>query len=602
MRRPLLCLGLSTFAALPALAADPVPAARPLVAPLVNCPPVVLPNCPPGSTMGPTMPWQQNTTGVPGSLPPVVDPSNPAPGPIPGADAQPQTNAGVDSQFARQSESGTQAANTIAPNMWGDILGARSLRFSTSTRAAITFGYSPGQSTGSNLFVVPSDAASKVLFTSPTTGTTQGIQGGFGTGAISYNQPLAANGAAQFDTVRAQATLQSILSNGLLTPAQAQLLSNNPQLLQNRGQINALITQATKGLTLNNVQVSNVGGRVNPDNTLTYDALLTSEQNVPLPGTGSGVGRIKMSEDNSPMPRDRIFFTQDSFGNVPYGTNGITVNRFQFGIEKTFLDGRYSAEFRLPFAGTIASTYTQGFETTDTQLGNVRFALKKLWLRNEKLNLSSGIAVSLPTAPDQVVNLAPGLDGTQNGQFYRFRNQQVQIEPFVGAIFTPNSRLFAQAWTSMNFDVTGGDFSYNNAILGTGSVRYYDLPILTVDGQVGYWLIQRSCGTVRGLAPFVELHWNNVIAQNELIDQTRGRIGQPNGFNYSLSGVGSQELNLSAGIMLQLGDNLNLAIGGSAPLFNAPNRTFDGQFGLRLNYLYGRTARARNPINSVSMY
>ena len=200
------------------------------------------------------------------------------------------------------------------------------------------------------------------------------------------------------------------------------------------------------------------------------------------------------------------------------------------------------------------------------------------------------------------MNLAPGLDGTQNGEFYRFRNQQVQIEPFIGAIFTPNSRLFAQAWTSMNFDVSGGDFTYNNAILGTGSVRYFDLPILAVDGQVGYWLIQRSTGTVRGLAPFVELHWNNVIAQNELIKQAGGRIGQPNGFNYSFSGVGSQELNLSAGIMMQLGNNLNLAIGGSAPLFHAPDRTFDGQFGLRLNYLYGRTARERNPINAISMY
>ena len=197
MRRPLLCLGLSTFAALPALAADPVPAARPLVAPLVNCPPVVLPYCPPGSTVGPAMPWQPGmpgTPGVPGTLPPVIDPSNPGATPVPGGDAQPQPNAGADSQFARQSEAGTQAAATIAPNMWGDILGARSLKFSVQTLGAFTFG--TNGSTGPNLFVIPSSNASHVSFQrtdgqgAPDGSPLKTIQGGFGNAGISFNQSI----------------------------------------------------------------------------------------------------------------------------------------------------------------------------------------------------------------------------------------------------------------------------------------------------------------------------------------------------------------------------------------------------------------------------
>jgi hypothetical protein len=85
-----------------------------------------------------------------------------------------------------------------------------------------------------------------------------------------------------------------------------------------------------------------------------------------------------MSEDNSPIPRDRFIFTYDSFGDVPLTPNGIGVNRFQFGLEKTFLDGRWSAEVRLPFAGTLASTYAQGAEVTDMEFGNMRLALKRL--------------------------------------------------------------------------------------------------------------------------------------------------------------------------------------------------------------------------------
>ena len=66
---------------------------------------------------------------------------------------------------------------------------------------------------------------------------------------------------------------------------------------------------------------------------------------------------------------------------------------------------------------------------------------------------------SNPRAALCALSLAPGdwdlvmtaLDGSE---LYRFHNRSVTVEPFVAALLTPNDRLFAQAWTSVNFNAT----------------------------------------------------------------------------------------------------------------------------------------------------
>jgi hypothetical protein len=125
---------------------------------------------------------------------------------------------------------------------------------------------------------------------------------------------------------------------------------------------------------------------------------------------------------------------------------------------------------------------------------------------------------------------------------------------------------------------------------GSGQSRIIDLPVLAVDYQLGYWLVQKPTGTLRGIAPFVELHWNYAIAQNELVREVGDRSG---GYGLTIQGVGNQELNLTSGVIMQVGDNVNVVLGGSAPLLQRPDRTFNAQFGARVNYYFGRTARER---------
>ena len=61
-----------------------------------------------------------------------------------------------------------------------------------------------------------------------------------------------------------------------------------------------------------------------------------------------------------------------------------------------------------------------------------------------------------------------------------------------------------------------------------------------------------------------------------------------------MSAIGTTELNMTAGFLAQVRNNLNVSVGASVPLLNNPNRTYDWQVGVRVSYFFGRTAAARN--------
>src|SRR4029079_7105637 len=80
----------------------------------------------------------------------------------------------------------------------------------------------------------------------------------------------------------------------------------------------------------------------------------------------AGASRIgKISENDSPIPRDRVFFSYNHFQNVfqisetpltPPGPAMIRqepIDRYTLGFEKTFFDGWTSVEVRMPFIGSI---------------------------------------------------------------------------------------------------------------------------------------------------------------------------------------------------------------------------------------------------------
>jgi hypothetical protein len=546
--------------------------------------------CPPGGA--PIVPY----TEAP-SNPDPNNPKMPTPEDI-ARQTPPAQGNNLENAFAQASESGSLAAKTFNANMMGDLLGARSLRITYTAKIDATFGTTTPLTSGSStgLTVDPNRGGSNVVFTAPN-GSTATANAPFSNSNLRYFQ--VANTAGVVDLAFAQTALQSIFSKAPLSPdAAAQLNKLSPadraQLLALRGSLNSAVMQGAKGLSVPNVSVSNVSAfaPLGPGGDIVYLATLSGETVLPLPGSSGLVGRMKMSEDNNPIPRDRIIFNYDYFNNVPFTPNGIDVNRFQAGVEKTFADGRWSGEVRLPFAGTLAATYTDGTQMKDVQLGNIRFALKHLHrTSNDTLAVSSGIGVTLPTEKDQVV--LSSLDGSE---LYRFKNQSVTVEPFIAALYTPNDRLFSQLWGSLNVDTSGGQLTWNPATFGgSGSARIIDLPILAIDYQIGYWLIKSEARMLRGLAPFLELHYNQTLAQSQLFNAVNNNTS---GLGLSVSGTGNSELNLTAGIAMLLGNQTNVTLGASAPMIQQPNRTFDAQFGLRVNYLYGQSARPNAPMSS----
>src|SRR4029079_49151 len=112
------------------------------------------------------------------------------------------------------------------------------------------------------------------------------------------------------------------------------------------------------------------------------------------------------SENNSPIPRDRVFMTYNHFQNaIPYYGNPnqiINVDRYMPGIEKTFWNGMASLELRTP----ICSTQTTNLDLVDENnlidgvFGNMTIAAKFLLWQDEVLAMAVGTGINLPTAPN----------------------------------------------------------------------------------------------------------------------------------------------------------------------------------------------------------
>ena len=306
---------------------------------------------------------------------------------------------------------------------------------------------------------------------------------------------------------------------------------------------------------------------------------------LPSPTGGGVVGLTKIADDNSPLPRDRVFFDYDYFDSVPLTAQNIGVHRFSPGFEKTFLDGQASIEVRVPFAST-ASTDILGDGINNgghVEFGDVNITLKALVYQSQILNVAAGVGIALPTASDVKVNL---LDGTK---LFQINNDALVLTPYIAYLVTPNDRWFFQNWIECGFDANGNrvlaDADLSGNLLPVG--RLTDQPLLQIDAQLGYWLYRSAdqSALVRGLAPFIEAHYNTTLGKASFLQAGAFSLGDPSGtFN---------EVNLSAGFTLQLRDNLNISLGAVVPVTGQDDRSFNWQLGLRGSWFFGATPNNR---------
>lgn len=284
-----------------------------------------------------------------------------------------------------------------------------------------------------------------------------------------------------------------------------------------------------------------------------------------------GDGTIKISEDCSPLPVDRVFFDFNHFENALVTANGtdISLSRYTVGVEKTFLNGLGSVEFKLPFDSGLSATQSLSATTQDNQgtlFGTMAITPKILLYKGDSWATSAGVAVGLPTSPDVALNSA-----TTHVQVF---DDSVHVAPFLGLLLQPNDRLFSITYLQFDFETTGDRVSFNGSPEGT----LRDPTLMYVDCSVGYWLFYSESGAgpwgyLNGIAPVVELHYTKTL------DDARGiqPFIEPDSNRINA-------LNMTGGLFFKLGSSAGLTVAAVAPLRTSPSdKQFDAEVLVQFN-------------------
>lgn len=296
---------------------------------------------------------------------------------------------------------------------------------------------------------------------------------------------------------------------------------------------------------------------------------------TPVPTAGYALGRMKLAENSSPIPRDRIFFNYSHFTGVPLSSQPISVNRYSPGFEKTFLDELCSFELRTPFGSSLDNDILANGLTSDNefQFGNLFFSLKGVLLQKENWLLTAGTSFLLPTAADSRV-----IDPLTQQEFLRFENKSTHIMPFIGGAFIPSERLFAQWMVQCDIDANGNPVLATENAQRTKIGTLQDFTLLYTDLSIGYWLYQANGSQrrmVTGIAPVAELHYNRALTKADSVSDANNQINQVI--------TDFDNVNVQVGVTFNIRNNSRLGIGYATPLGNSFDRVFDKEFRVTLN-------------------
>ncbi len=270
----------------------------------------------------------------------------------------------------------------------------------------------------------------------------------------------------------------------------------------------------------------------------------------------SGLRRFKIAENNSTLPRDRFFFNYSYFHDVLWGGGSdLDVNRFVFGVEKTFHQERSSIEIRIPFGSTINSTQrVDGVEFAGVEFGNIGLLLKHIFCQGDGYAIGAGLAMEFPTGDDLQLYR---LDDFGNSNFatpegtlkiMHLNNEAYHLMPWLGMRIDPNERLFIESFLQFDFGLT------ENSVFGhsdgpqvrAGTLpsmgQVYDQTLLLADISINYWLYRDrfNAGKLMGVVPSLEFHYTTSLQDPDVLDDPslgismNGGLGQVDQFNLTL--------------------------------------------------------------------
>jgi hypothetical protein len=351
-----------------------------------------------------------------------------------------------------------------------------------------------------------------------------------------------------------------------------------PFLANENAQLTALVRANFPGARF-------VNGTITPEfnndpffgNDIVFNYLFTSGQeilvNLPNPSGGGLVGRNKYFENGSPRPQDRVYFFYNRIGGYQGLGSSFDINRFVLGFEKTFWDESFSAEVRIPFAGTANSDQVGGQDLAvdDAEFGNIGLAVRAVAYRTSTFLVSVGLGVSLPTANDSrmLIGSVPVV---------AIENHTCLVQPMLGAIWAPNDRFYAQMGVQMDIAPSGNPVKSLDAAGGLSRVGVLTDQVYTYfTGAVGYWIYDNPDARLTGIALQSELNYDRSFGTHDTVVNGPITVADLSSEIDFLTG--------SVGTVLRFGDSTYLSVSIQVPITN--DRLYDWNVMAQLNYRFG---------------
>ena len=330
------------------------------------------------------------------------------------------------------------------------------------------------------------------------------------------------------------------------------------------------------------------------DAFLFYDYLVQIDSTALVPGLN--VGFTKLTENASPIPRDRVYFNYSYFHNANISAARADVNRFVPGFEKTFFDQWTSIELRTPFAGTLSNVQDVAgngacggvSEYRDVEFGNMSVIFKSFLIQRPTWGISGGIQVLLPTADSVFIGGVNQL--AQPVNLVYVENQSVHTMPFVGAVWAPTERWFNQCILQIDVDSNGSPV-YVNADQQAGIARQQlasagrvQLPtLLYASFSTGFWLYTARGAGLTGFSPMLELHVNQGLTAFQPVDAYGYVLGNDPGSVSVINGL--------VGCNVEWNRRSTMTFAYVTPLGGGFDRFFDGEMRAFVNWRFGRQNR-----------
>jgi len=314
---------------------------------------------------------------------------------------------------------------------------------------------------------------------------------------------------------------------------------------------------------------------------------VNSMVSAPLAGGGR---RLKISENNKALPMDRIYFMFHHFHNAvdshpntnfPFGGTSSPINRYTIGLEKTFLQGRWSVDLRLPLAERYSANADE-LQVEGDSMGNFALVVKRLLWSSESSAAAIGLGIDTPTGSD--------VSGTLFDNPFVFENQALHLSPFVGFLVAPTDMCYFQMFLEVDLPTNGNEF----ALFSPSSNEFEPLGQLTdqtlfhLDVTAGWWFYRdpTGCG-LTGLGSIFEFHYTTTVDDADVLDVpisapgiTDGRLRFGN-LNNRLDVV-----NFAAGLHALIHENTTLRVACVFPAYSRFDNPFDAEVHFSLNRYY----------------